>query len=81
MSLPQLQQQIANALNVQGTESVAQGTALRQQLALNLAAAIDAYVQEQIGQRLLLLPTAIVCPAPAGVPAPSAGFPALTRIR
>lgn len=81
MSLVQLQQQIANALNVQATDNAAQGIALRQQLALNLATAIDAYVQEQIGQRLLLLPTAIACPAPAGVPVPSAGFPTLTRVR
>jgi hypothetical protein len=81
MSLAQLQQQIANALNVQGTDSAAQGIALRQQLALSLAAAIDAHVQEQIGQRLLLLPTAIVCPPPSGVPVPSGGFPELTKIR
>jgi hypothetical protein len=81
MSLAQLQQQIASALNAQGTDNPAQGIALRQQLALSLATAIDAHIQEQIGQRLLLLPTAIACPAPAGVPVPSAGFPALTRVR
>lgn len=81
MSLATLQQQIANALNVQATDNPAQGVALRQQLALSLATAIDSYVQEQIGLRLQLLPTAIVSPAPAGVPVPSAGFPALTRIR
>lgn len=81
MSLIQLQQEIANALSADGTDNAAQGIALRQRLALDLATAIDAYVQEQIGQRLLLLPTAIACPAPAGVPVPSPGFPALTRIR
>jgi hypothetical protein len=81
MSLAQLKEQIESALSAQGTDSAAQGIALRQQLAISLAAAIDAHVQEQIGQRLSLLPTAIACPAPAGVPVPSAGFPALTRQR
>ncbi|NBP14325.1 hypothetical protein EBU95_07980 [bacterium] len=81
MSLQTLQDQIANALNIQATDNPTQGEALRRQLASSLATAIDAYVQDQIGQRLQLLPTAIVCPAPAGVPVPSAGFPALTRLR
>ena len=81
MNLTVLQQRIASILNKPGVSDPAQGVALRQSIALELANVIDEYVQSQIGQRLALLPGAIACPSPAGIPTPTPGFAALIRQR
>jgi hypothetical protein len=78
-TVAELTVEINNLLNFRPAETVADSEAQKLELATNLASIIDAYIQDQIGERLKLLPTAIACPAPAGVPVATPGFLTLTR--
>lgn len=83
MPLPLLKQQIEAAIT---SASTADPASARTATANALANAIDAYIQEQIGQRLALISGAIMtpCPTPVGPvptpPVPGPGFGAFTRM-
>lgn len=87
MPLNILTQKIERALTQEGTERIGDLSELRNRLALEIAQAVDEYVQEQIGLRLQTLPSSILvpCPTPAGPvptpPTPGPTFAALTRTR
>lgn len=83
MPLPTLQHAIEQALSTTATNDSA--SSQRASVARQIAQAVDAYVQEQIGLRLASLPGAIMtpCPTPAGPvptpPVPGPGFTAFSR--
>jgi len=80
MNKIELQSKIADILTIRPVSSQQDADSIRQQMAAELASAIDKYVQAQIGERLALITTAITCPSPAGVPVPAPGFPQFSRI-
>lgn len=80
MNKIELQAKIAEILTNSPADSQQAANSMRQQIASELASAIDKYVQAQIGERLALITTSITCPTPAGVPTPSATFPQFIRV-
>lgn len=80
MNKAELQSEIMSILSMQPTDSQQNADQIKRQIAENLASTIDRYVQAQIGQRLALITTSITCPAPAGVPTPTATYSQFIKV-
>lgn len=79
MTKEELKQGIINALSVEATDNPETAEQLKNQMAENLSTLIDSFVQSQLGERLSLIPEAIQCPAPDGIPVQALKYNELIR--